>query len=105
MTIVDSADSVLMLYSYAGFPEKGFALFEKPSRVGEDTASDEPLTMNIPRDPENIQAQAGDAEPPSDESSDQTKRLMRVKRHTMSDLSIFLTLVSILVAFRYITVF
>ncbi|CAE6421763.1 unnamed protein product [Rhizoctonia solani] len=28
MTLVDSADSVLMLYSYADFPEKGFALFE-----------------------------------------------------------------------------
>ncbi|CEL62577.1 High-affinity nickel transport protein OS=Cupriavidus necator (strain ATCC 17699 / H16 / DSM 428 / Stanier 337) GN=hoxN PE=1 SV=3 [Rhizoctonia solani AG-1 IB] len=29
MTLVDSADSVLMLYSYADFPEKGFALFER----------------------------------------------------------------------------
>ncbi|CAE6458500.1 unnamed protein product [Rhizoctonia solani] len=29
MTLVDSADSVLMLYSYADFPEKGFALFEQ----------------------------------------------------------------------------
>ncbi|CAE7115445.1 unnamed protein product [Rhizoctonia solani] len=28
MTLVDSANSVLMLYSYADFPEKGFALFE-----------------------------------------------------------------------------
>ncbi|KAJ1303312.1 hypothetical protein OPQ81_011509 [Rhizoctonia solani] len=28
MTLVDSADSVLMLYSYADFPEKGFSLFE-----------------------------------------------------------------------------
>jgi len=30
MTMVDSADSILMLYSYSGFPERGFALFERP---------------------------------------------------------------------------
>ncbi|KLO05649.1 NicO-domain-containing protein [Schizopora paradoxa] len=29
MTIVDSADSILMLYSYAGFPERSFKIFEK----------------------------------------------------------------------------
>ena len=29
MTLVDSVDSILMLYSYADFPERGFAIFEK----------------------------------------------------------------------------
>lgn len=29
MTLVDSADSVLMLYSYSGFPERSFFVFEK----------------------------------------------------------------------------
>ncbi|KDQ11070.1 hypothetical protein BOTBODRAFT_190028 [Botryobasidium botryosum FD-172 SS1] len=30
MTLVDSVDSVLMLYSYSGFPERGLALFRRP---------------------------------------------------------------------------
>ncbi|KAF8158078.1 high-affinity nickel-transport protein-domain-containing protein [Crassisporium funariophilum] len=30
MTLVDSADSILMLYSYSGFPERTFFLFKKP---------------------------------------------------------------------------
>ncbi|TFY63963.1 hypothetical protein EVG20_g6106 [Dentipellis fragilis] len=31
MTLLDSVDSILMLYSYSGFPERSFAIFEAPS--------------------------------------------------------------------------
>ncbi|KIJ96317.1 hypothetical protein K443DRAFT_134168 [Laccaria amethystina LaAM-08-1] len=64
MTLVYSADSVLMLYSYSGFPERSF--FEK-------------LAVNV------------------DEGMEQDRR---TKFHVMSGLSITLTLMSILVAFR-----
>ncbi|KAI0269739.1 high-affinity nickel-transport protein-domain-containing protein [Gloeopeniophorella convolvens] len=30
MTLLDSVDSILMLYSYSGFPERRFRLFERP---------------------------------------------------------------------------
>src|SRR5271170_6643659 len=30
MTVIDSADSILMLYSYTGFAETSLAIFEKP---------------------------------------------------------------------------
>ncbi|KAI0802053.1 high-affinity nickel-transport protein-domain-containing protein [Irpex lacteus] len=35
MTLIDSVDSIIMLYSYAGFPDRSFALFEK--RVSHDS--------------------------------------------------------------------
>lgn len=35
MTLIDSVDSIIMLYSYAGFPDRSFALFEK--RVSQDS--------------------------------------------------------------------
>ncbi|KAG8859873.1 hypothetical protein FRB91_006299 [Serendipita sp. 411] len=34
MTLIDSLDSVLMLYSYSGFPEKGWALFRRKEKEG-----------------------------------------------------------------------
>lgn len=34
MTLVDSIDSCVMLYSYAGFPEKGWSLLDKKQRGG-----------------------------------------------------------------------
>lgn len=44
MTLVDSVDSVLMLYSYSGFPERGFALFEKDRARNDDLAVFDPAT-------------------------------------------------------------
>ncbi|KAG6815737.1 hypothetical protein H0H87_011848 [Tephrocybe sp. NHM501043] len=37
MTLVDSADSILMLYSYTGFPEKSWVFFERTQQLANDT--------------------------------------------------------------------
>jgi high-affinity nickel-transport protein len=79
MTLIDSLDSIMMLYSYTGFPERRFTLFVKsgsprsPSGQGSDLDEDRPENIN-----------------------------MRVKMNAMSGLSIILTLMSILVAFGYV---
>ena len=86
MTLIDSLDSVLMVYSYTGFPERKFALFVKqdelrlPGALGETPRVEHELDLDEDR-PEKINA--------------------RVKMNAMSGLSIILTLMSILVAFRY----
>lgn len=86
MTLIDSIDSVLMLYSYAGFPERKFAVFVKqdeprsPSPLGEIPLVEHETHLDEDR-PEKINT--------------------RVKMNAMSGLSIILTLMSILVAFRY----
>ena len=86
MTLIDSLDSVLMLYSYTGFPERKFALFVKrgslgsPRTPGETAPVEQEIELGEDR-PEKINA--------------------RVKMNAMSGLSIILTLMSILVAFRY----
>lgn len=87
MTLIDSLDSILMLYSYTGFPERKFALFVKPGRFSSPSSSGEtPLVGH---------------EPELDE--DRPEKIdMRVKMNAMSGLSIVLTLISILVAFRFV---
>ncbi|KAF8737743.1 hypothetical protein AX14_012409 [Amanita brunnescens Koide BX004] len=81
MTLVDSADSVLVLYSYAGLPiTPSWSLFTRAEPEGAmdtDRKDDEPPTQTVP--------------PPDTQS--------RAKMNTMSSLSIILTLMSILVAF------
>jgi len=84
MTLIDSLDSVLMLYSYTGFPERKFALFVKRGELrslispGETPLVDHESDLDEDR-PEKIDT--------------------RVKMNAMSGLSIILTLMSILVAF------
>lgn len=99
MSLVDSADSVLMLYSYAGFPDRRFSLFEKTVVTGQETAA----TPSIGKDPETAKEklsiekeQAADSAPVAElpENKVQTQAKMNV----MSGLSIVLTLMSILVA-------
>lgn len=182
MTLVDSIDSVLMLYSYSGFPEHSWAIFEKrtvtrvttesepaaravmapplpPPYVTEEPEAEPEASTSIVPVP--VEASAVAAPPPdkrlgepredgegasgivvalrtaSDASGapstqpmlkpnktdikkshanheiahheyhndidddEQRKRQLRVKQNTMSGLSIVLTLMSILVAFRY----
>lgn len=121
-----SSDSVLMLYSYAGIPAKGFALFAPKPQTAEvlPTATPvldiEPTTAPPPLDcsPSNeLQQQT----PPQADSpklkqpdldikindlenaiyeEDTSESSSRIKENTMSELSIALTLISILVAFR-----
>ncbi|KAJ7600685.1 NicO-domain-containing protein [Mycena floridula] len=76
MTLIDSMDSILMLYSYLGFPARDLALFEKDSS----------------RNPEMVEQRTAQ------------ETLIRGKANLMSGLSIVLTLLSILVAFSYVSV-
>ncbi|KAG6854127.1 hypothetical protein C0991_010291 [Blastosporella zonata] len=136
MTLVDSADSILMLYSYAGFPEKSWALFERtPDHIGApeskkgDTVSTEEKVIEA-RTPSDTRENFGtkdiapvdttvapalpciseDGEatfPVPDTSRDRDIKVSRdtaVKMNVMSGLSIVLTLMSILVAFRRTTI-
>lgn len=151
MTIVDSADSVLMLYSYAGFADQNkWALFKNKVHVSptigmlpqehdeEKSTCPDPAASNgkgepLPSPPNSAQepellnclqsltevdvslgcldnniptsqpldnTSAADTVDRSDLNSSALERTTRVKLHTMSNLSIVLTLVSILVAFR-----
>ncbi len=83
MTLVDSADSVLVLYSYAGLPSTpSWSLFTK-------TKPEEQNVGNQTVDSTDADRKDDDASPlPHD-----------VKTNAMSMLSIILTLMSILVAF------
>jgi len=86
MTLVDSADSILVLYSYAGLPSTpSWSLFTTEENVGNQTID------------------STDADRKDDDASPlQTVPLdtqAEVKTNAMSMLSIILTLMSILVAF------
>lgn len=144
MTLLDSIDSILMLYSYTGFAEHRFHLFEpvpesdvgdrkSPSRAFREAAaatstspaqlpSSEgshenktepyPLSAVLGEQPELNGSLHGIMEQPVEvqlEDTDAQIRAIRkeaqreliVKRNMMSGLSILLTLMSIVVAFRY----
>ena len=143
MTLVDSADSVLMLYSYSGFPERSFFVFEKRENAasgvvreesrpewedqekaitGEDNTQDkaeEPSALKsesvqveevreaMGKDLKPAQIKIGDPEKLQEGGEklavivdEGMERDRRVKLNVMSGLSITLTLMSILVAFR-----
>ncbi|KAG8997942.1 hypothetical protein FRB90_012405 [Tulasnella sp. 427] len=127
MTLVDSLDSILMLYSYAGVTERGLSLFRRvyPSEH-RDRGSKPPSPRtgsaeSIPsrHSPSSIQqaviTQEGDDDASvkakqdikdpdledvvEDEREEDIRKAARLKENTMSKLSIILTLLSILVAF------
>jgi high-affinity nickel-transport protein len=141
MTLVDSIDSILMLYSYSGFPERSWAIFERTAST--EDQGDKPhmpkLEVEIPNKAELPHpSTGGNTHPPihvseTDEvrtetrkptendaveavkqdtklksdfevnvtvKEDRVTRDLLVKRNTMSGLSIILTLMSIVVAFR-----
>lgn len=142
MTLLDSIDSILMLYSYTGFPEQQFRLFEPVSEcdapeqeygVYREAAA---TRVSVAQSPHSRGGDANDRCPLADVSPaldvqieqigfpeedkkepvaanvvadadarirDVRKRAQReliVKRNMMSGLSIVLTLMSIIVAFR-----
>ncbi|KAG6916436.1 hypothetical protein DXG01_006764 [Tephrocybe rancida] len=135
MTMVDSADSILMLYSYAGFPKQSWAFFEtthtpevnppelkekvtKPTE-GKAIEASTPLeikdqgpqtpvdtTMNIvpahTRGDASAALSVPDIPGGVDNVEGKVSRETAVKMNVMSGLSIILTLMSILVAFRYV---
>lgn len=144
MSIVDSADSILMLYSYAGFTDKDkWALIHRRARVspslGENHVEErcirpdqgtvnkegaplpsshngvwdtEPVSHlqpvevsqhhleNIPTSLPGDSTPIQDAVEVSNAESSAQERATRTKLNTMSNLSIILTLISILVALR-----
>ncbi|KAF8170928.1 NicO-domain-containing protein [Pholiota molesta] len=89
MTLIDSADSILMLYSYSGFPERGFRIFSTGDKkeITDPEKNDFGL-QEVPQLPSSV-----------DEDNRSMDRDMRLKINAMSGLSILLTLMSILVAF------
>jgi high-affinity nickel-transport protein len=102
MTLIDSADSILMLYSYSGFSERGFRIFDRPESI-ENILSVQQEDKKKITDPE--KNDFGLQEVPQlpnsgDEDNRPMDRDMRLKMNAMSGLSILLTLMSILVAFR-----
>ena len=116
MTLIDSLDSVLMLYSYAGFPSDGWRLLEPRAmaearrEVATEAAREdiarrsEPTAAEVVGEKAVVPEKAVDLERAAgvviavEESTD---RDLRVKRHLMSNLSIILTSMSIIVAFWY----
>ncbi|KAK0221791.1 NicO-domain-containing protein [Armillaria fumosa] len=114
MSIIDSLDSILMLYSYSGFAEHSFVLFEKQGcslPLGEAIPGPEVVQTSrppSPKSPGNVEVSAVETESriasPALEAGEQLvlsqqARTMRIKMNMMSGLSIILTLMSILVAF------
>jgi len=118
MTLIDSADSVLMLYSYSGFPERTLAVIDTSNLIAEAEGCPEPVEKtSVPVAPDTIENGLSGShdqvtefpEPPAPEKSismdngDNTDsritRDLRVKLNVMSNLSLILTAMSILVAF------
>src|ERR1700722_2195342 len=131
MTVIDSADSILMLYSYTGFAETSLAIFEKPklsdpllSLPSEprvippvERAGTSITTSRPPSIVEEIRTSAPLAVATPDvglEHTNSTSRIddrrvtedvsrtLRLKRNMVSGLSMVLTFMSIMVAFRLV---
>lgn len=120
MTLIDSADSILMLYSYSGFPDRSFAIFERPLALDLDQAAHDHDASSAesvghdhgqhsPQRPMSVKSRHGDilddVHLNAVHTEDKSARLARTKINVMSGLSIVLTLMSILVAFRLVTLF
>ena len=139
MTLLDSVDSILMLYSYTGFPEARFRLFEpvpdyEATEQGHGVYREAEATSGsvaqLPRSRGNGMNELTGVLPDLGEQPEQTgftkedkrepmavvvkdeaarmrdirkkvEKELIVKRNMMSGLSIMLTLMSIIVAFRY----
>ncbi|KAJ7025332.1 NicO-domain-containing protein, partial [Mycena alexandri] len=126
MTLIDSADSILMLYSYAGFPEssQGWAVLvrSKTQRLSDveqrnedtdastvegqqqqpPTGSDTKLAEPPAHDEPTNNATNSDSDPiptPTPDAQLRKEVTRNAKANVMSGLSILLTLLSILVAF------
>jgi high-affinity nickel-transport protein len=60
MTLIDSLDSILMLYSYSGFPEHGWSIF-----AHDDELTDSKQPLDVERDPETLPITLTESPPPS----------------------------------------
>lgn len=126
MSLVDSLDSILMLYSYTGFAGHSWRIFESnsfPVRTGDRQSVNMHCEVSgtgeravevcgataneaaiVPRDATETESKTVDnarRDCDSDAAGPEQKgRMTLVKRSTMSELSIVLTTMSILLAFR-----
>ena len=101
MSLLDSLDSVIMLYSYAGFPQRSWKFFEivpramasapHPLQEKEDEARDANEKIEVGKTVISVEV--------TEESDEQYKATMQAKMNVMSGLSVILTVLSILVAF------
>jgi len=129
MTLIDSVDSVLMIHSYAGFPEQSWALIKRRKDRGkqrvalvhpnvEDATAraetavggSDDTTNADKKSPSDENPQVSEIEgvdavslrddvPLNVDTDDDVQRRIRIKQTTMSNLSIILTVISIVVAF------
>ncbi|KAJ7366967.1 NicO-domain-containing protein [Mycena albidolilacea] len=116
MTLIDTADSILMLYSYSGFPERGWAIIDRSSQTDVDLEKvqdpvEKPVHLDsaeIAIEPPVAELSTSQQERAASEKSvhavnaqpiTQIDRDLQVKANVMSGLSILLTLISIVVAF------
>lgn len=111
-------DSILMLYSYSGYPEKTWRVLEYSSRPKLELDTEKQLsdekTEALPElnsagtessQIRNNATEATESLPNPSQESDLDNKVARdtqVKMNVMSGLSIILTLMSILVAFRHV---
>jgi hypothetical protein len=122
MSLVDSLDSVVMLYSYSGFIESS-----KRFRIIERVASDMPRTIGVEANQNKCEEQSGgvveveelsdeakeaektsgganEAEEPASSQSDAEQqnisRTQALKQSATSSLGLILTFMSIVIAFR-----
>lgn len=124
MSLLDSVDSVLMIYSYTGFPESSWRFFEinfkktetAPVSSAQNTSD---TKLRLPEVDEKVSESKGidngvdevqlkritsTSVPDASASHTDDNRIAvesRTKLNVMSGLSIILTVMSILVAFRY----
>jgi nickel/cobalt transporter (NiCoT) family protein len=108
MSLVDSADSIIMLYSYSGFPEHSWALIKRihPEEPTSNPVESVAMGSQISRRGTGIEEEKKSETHESPKIQEGTTRELkveqdiRVKMNVMSGLSILLTLMSIMVAFR-----
>ncbi|KAF9221667.1 NicO-domain-containing protein [Gyrodon lividus] len=121
MTLVDSLDSILMLYSYSGFADRSWRIFE-PRNDLSIPSGNHSTRHQVSSTPSPVPEAGGEevdvvplGQSPALASGEKLKnkmednkitvtrdrgdRMIRVKRNTMSSLSIILTTMSILLAF------
>jgi nickel/cobalt transporter (NiCoT) family protein len=102
MTLVDSLDSILMLYSYSDFVEHSLAVFEENTPVSTSSVDIQPSTQGVisTATPEGAERTVIDSTTgPQGPDFASSPQAVNTKHRTVSSLSIVLTLMSIMVAF------
>lgn len=105
MTLLDSVDSIIMLYSYTAFPEHSWKLFEKTRTTNREVAHEttnpeaRPAPPTEKGDLKEVDREKGPEGDLVVETDPNTAVVMRAKTNVMSNLSIALTILSILLAF------